>query len=230
MKRILCAVMALLMMVAMTGCGEYHQGVAGTRPSQQRPSGPVDVNSTEAYTVTLMKDGQPYSPDIEIYAQWTDGYSYYTAKFDENGFAIGDYDKKPSYYAYQNLIGLFGNGAKKEDLPIILKGPDFTEKVFGQSEKLQNLITQGFTKDNGSSAFLYYKPTDIMTTSFEGVVSFACDFDKEKIRLVDLMSGKVYRLPDDMMEDLGSGMIKLSFLPIRDYPFAITFGDFCEVE
>ena len=96
MKRILCAVMALLMMVAMTGCGEYHQGVAGTRPSQQRPSGPVDVNSTEAYTVTLMKDGQPYSPEIEIYAQWTDGYSYYTAKFDENGVAAitgldGDY-------------------------------------------------------------------------------------------------------------------------------------------
>ena len=151
-------------------------------------------------------------------------------KFDENGFAVGDYEKKPSYYAFQNLVGLFGNGAQKEDLPIILKGPDYTEKVFGRSEKLQDLITQGFTKDNGSSAFLYYKPTDVMTTSFEGVVSFACDYDKEKIRLIDLMSGKVYKLPDDMMEDLGSGMVKLSFLPIRDYPFAITFGDFCEVE
>ena len=152
------------------------------------------------------------------------------AKFDENGFSVGDYREKPSYFAYQNFIGFFGNGAKKEDLPIILKGPDYTEKVFGLSEKLQNLITQGFVKENGSSAFLYYKPVDVMTESFDGVVSFACDADKEKIKLVDLMSGKVYKIPDSMIEDLGAGMIKLSFLPIRDYPFALTFGDFCEIE
>ena len=102
--------------------------------------------------------------------------------------------------------------------------------MFGLSEKLQNLITQGFVKENGSSAFLYYKPVDVMTESFDGVVSFACDADKEKIKLVDLMSGKVYKIPDSMIEDLGAGMIKLSFLPIRDYPFALTFGDFCEIE
>ncbi len=96
MKRIFCAVMALLMLVSMTACGEYYEGVAGTRPSQSKPSGPVNMNSGKVYSVTLMKDGEPYSPEIEIYAQWTDGYSYYTAKFDENGVASvtgldGDY-------------------------------------------------------------------------------------------------------------------------------------------
>lgn len=96
MKRILCGMLALLLLLALTGCGELHQGVVGTRPSQNKPSGPVDVNSGKVYSVTLMKDGQPYSPEIEIYAQWTDGYSYYTAKFDENGVASvtgldGDY-------------------------------------------------------------------------------------------------------------------------------------------
>lgn len=152
------------------------------------------------------------------------------ANFDENGISVGNYDKKPSYYAFQNFIGFFGDGAKKEDLPIILKGPDYTERVFGSSEKLQNLITQGFVKENGSSAFLYYKPTDIMTTSYEGVVSFACESDKENIKLVDFMTGKVYKIPDSMVEELGAGIVKLTFLPIKDYPFAITFGDFCEIE
>ncbi len=151
-------------------------------------------------------------------------------EFDENGFAVGEYTKKPSYYAYQNFIALFGQGAKKQDLPIILKGPDYTEKVFGRSEKLQRMVTQGFVKENGSSAFLYYKYADIMTESYDGVVSFACDEKLENIRLVDLMSGNVYKIPERMIEDLGSGLIKLSFLPIKDYPFAITFGDFCEIE
>ena len=96
MKKIICAVMALFMMISMAGCGEYHQGVAGTRPSQNTPSGPVNVNDKNVYSVMLLKEGQPYSPEIEIYAQWTDGYSYYTAKFDENGVAAvsgldGDY-------------------------------------------------------------------------------------------------------------------------------------------
>ena len=96
MKKMICAFMALLLMISLTGCGEYHQGVQGTRPSENKPSGPVNVNDKDVYSVTLMKDGQPYRPDMEIYAQWTDGYSYYTAKFDENGVAAvtgldGDY-------------------------------------------------------------------------------------------------------------------------------------------
>ena len=103
MKRIFCAVMALLMLFTLTGCGEFHQGVINTRPNQDRPSGPVDVNDKDAYTVTLYKDGARYIPSLdptlngkELYAQWTDGYSYYTAKFDDNGVASitgldGDY-------------------------------------------------------------------------------------------------------------------------------------------
>jgi hypothetical protein len=43
------------------------------------------------------------------------------AEFDENGSSVGEYTKKPSYYAYQNFIALFGQGAQKQDLPIILK-------------------------------------------------------------------------------------------------------------
>jgi hypothetical protein len=69
-----------------------------------------------------------------------------------------------------------------------------------------------------------------MTESYDGVVSFACDEKLENIRLIDLMSGNVYKIPERMVEDLGSGFIRLNFLPIKDYPFALTFGDFCEVE
>ena len=66
MKKILCMALAVLLALGVSGCGEYHQGIAGTRPSQGRPTDPVDVNSGKVYSVTLMKDGQPYSPEIEI--------------------------------------------------------------------------------------------------------------------------------------------------------------------
>ena len=45
MKRILCLALAILLTLGLTGCGEYHQGIAGTRPSQGKPTGPVDVNN-----------------------------------------------------------------------------------------------------------------------------------------------------------------------------------------
>ncbi|MBO5224491.1 MAG: beta-galactosidase [Clostridia bacterium] len=185
--------------------------------------------SSHFTTVDMIEALNGKAGDLKSYLD----YGYFgvlRVEFDENGFAVGEYAKKPSYYAYQNFIALFGQGAKKQDLPIILKGPDYTEKVFGNSEKLQRMVTQGFVKENGSSAFLYYRHADIMTESYDGVVSFACDEKLENIRLIDLMSGNVYKIPERMVEDLGSGFIRLNFLPIKDYPFAITFGDFCEVE
>ena len=108
MKKFICAMMALLLVFSMTGCGELHQGVVGTRPSQPDASGPVNVGNEEAYTVTLMKDGYRYIPDMEIYAQWTDGYSYYTAKFDDSGVATmpgldGDYTVTLSAVPYDYI-------------------------------------------------------------------------------------------------------------------------------
>lgn len=87
---------------------EYHWHAATCEHTERRGSLNVHEDADEdgncdvcaygmrIFTVTLRKDYQPYSPEIEMYARWTDGQSYYTAKFDENGVASisgldGDY-------------------------------------------------------------------------------------------------------------------------------------------
>ena len=125
MKKFICAMMALLLVFSMTGCGELRQGVVGTRPSQPDASGPVDVGNEEAYTVTLMKDGYRYIPDMEIYAQWTDGYSYYTAKFDDSGVATmpgldGDYTVTLSAVPYDYTYNTNGYKVSSDNRNIVI--------------------------------------------------------------------------------------------------------------
>lgn len=86
MKKILSSVLACLLVLSMTACS-YQGAIGVTRPSGIISTDPVDPNDPNAFIVTLTLDGEPYVPDFELYAQWTDGYSYYTAKFDENGMA-----------------------------------------------------------------------------------------------------------------------------------------------
>lgn len=153
------------------------------------------------------------------------------ACFDADGRSTGDYAPKKSYFALQNLCGLFGKkGATYTELPINGYWNDYTERVFGFNVPYHETVTAGFKKNNGASAFFYYKPTDLMTTTFEGVISLFAVTNESNVRLVDPMTGIVYKLPDTMCEDLGSGVIKFDFLPIKDYPLALTFGDFFEFE
>lgn len=86
MKKKLQILVALVLIFSMAACGEFHGGSIGTRPNPTVNENPPVIDE-ETFTVTLKMNGQPYSPEIEMYAQWTDGYSYYTAKFDENGVA-----------------------------------------------------------------------------------------------------------------------------------------------
>lgn len=161
-------------------------------------------------------------------------YGYFgvlNAEFDEDGRSTGEYTEKPSYYAFKNLCGLFGTrGAEYTELPINGYWNDYTERVFGFNVPFHETVTAGFQKENGSCAFFYYKPTDLMTTVFEGVVSFFAVMPHADIRLVDPMSGDIYKIPDTIIEDLGSGVKKFNFLPIKDYPLALTFGNFFEKE
>ncbi len=161
-------------------------------------------------------------------------YGYFgvlSAEFDDEGHSTGEYKEKKSYYALQNLCGLFGKrGAEYVSLPIKGDWNDYTERVFGFNVSFNDMVTAGFKKDNGSYAFFYYKPTDLMTISFEGVVSLLAVMPGLDARLVDPMNGTGYKIPANMTEDLGSGVIKLDFLPIKDYPLALTFGEFFEME
>ena len=159
-------------------------------------------------------------------------YGYFgvlSAQFDEDGFSVGEYAPKKSFYALQTLSSLLYD-AESADLPIMGFPSEYNNRTFGAAAKFNSLVTNSFVKSNGSSAFCYYKPTDILSESFDGVVCFMADMPMDKVRLVDLMDGTVYRLSPEMVVEEGNGVYRLMFLPIRDYPLMLTFGDFCEVE
>ena len=147
------------------------------------------------------------------------------ADFDENGFATGEYTPKPSYYALQNLASLLGGDLKKTDLPIM-----FGKGIAPHTGDLPvvpytEAYSGGFTLDNGSYAFVYWKPCDLMTTEFEGAVSLHCPIPCDEIHLVDPMDGAIYDIPEDIMTTDPFGTRLLTDLPIKDYPLFLVFGN-----
>ena len=74
---------------------------------------------------------------------------------------------------------------------------------------------------------VYWYPTNIFTTSYEGTISITVlsDYGKD-MKVVDLMDGSIYDIPDDMIEEMGSGVYKIKKLPIKDTPLILTFGNF----
>lgn len=103
MKRVFCAFLALVMVFSLVGCDAItstHVGEQATRPTYVYVPPVEDVPEEELFTVTLMINGKPIKEDAtfyamyrdmlakkDVYAQWNDGYSFYLAKFDEEGVA-----------------------------------------------------------------------------------------------------------------------------------------------
>lgn len=147
------------------------------------------------------------------------------ADFDENGRSVGTYTPKMSYWALQTISSVFAEDFNLCDIPVILQ-PQESGRIFGTDCKEQEIVHQGFSKPDGSKAFAYWYPSNIMTTEFESTVTleFACLGNNFK--LVDLMDGSVYKIPDSMIEDKGFGCYKIINLPVRDYPMLLTFDNF----
>lgn len=152
------------------------------------------------------------------------------AQFDDEGKSIGTFEPKKSYYALKNLCGLFGReGASPALLPIFPMGEHYTERVFGYTVAGRELARFGFRKPNGASAYFYYKPSDLMTETYDGLTTLTADMPEDKVRLVDPMDGAVYEIPEEMKKREG-GVYVLDEIPVRDYPLVLTFGDFFEEE
>ena len=154
-------------------------------------------------------------------------YGYFgvlSAEFDEDGFATGEYTPKPSYKALQTISSVFSEEFEMCSLPltIICRHSD---RVFGEDLRRDNILSAGFKRKDGSSAFVYWYPADLMTTEFESTVSFQVVPMGKEIKLIDLMDGAIYKIPDSMIED-NEGAITLVNIPIKDTPLLLTFGDF----
>ncbi|MDR2675649.1 MAG: beta-galactosidase [Opitutaceae bacterium] len=149
------------------------------------------------------------------------------ADFDADGRSTGDYTPKPAYYALQNLCAVFAADVTTGDIPVHFKpaddGPAGAEPKIGAGT-LQSL---GLKKANGARAFIYWNSTDLLTTDYDGTMTFAYARLPRPFRLADLLTGIVYEIPDAKIEKFTrSDAGQLKGLPLRDYPLLLSFGDF----
>ena len=149
------------------------------------------------------------------------------ADFDEDGHSSGEYYKKPSFYVLQNIASVFANDYEQCELPIFFH-PMPSEWVMGNDIERNQAITGCFKRKNGE-AMVYWYPTNILTTSYEGTIRLEVLTDHGKdMKIVDLMDGSIYKINDELIEEVGNGVYIIEKLPIKDTPMMITFGDFLE--
>ena len=147
------------------------------------------------------------------------------ASFDENGIATGEYTPKPSYYAMQTIASIFKEDFSLADLPILSFSASSPRLLRYEDVCRGDVFSHGFRKPNGSAAYVYWKASELLTTTYESTISFEVSALPKKMELIDLVDGTVYEIPEDQIEDCGYYR-KLLHLPLRDYPLLLTFGDF----
>lgn len=153
-------------------------------------------------------------------------------KFDESGKATGVYEPKESYRTLRVLASVFQGDFQLQDLPVIID-PHFLNG-FPQQEPswyirrfddpASDLITQGFVRPDKGSAFVYWSPKELLTTDYASTLTVECSTDKVP-QLVDLVSGKIYDFPEDMVEK-DRHFVRLKHIPVKDSPLLLKFGDF----
>ncbi len=172
-------------------------------------------------------------------------YGYFgvlAADFDENGFSTGEYSPKKSYRALQTIAAVFRNEPEVcDDLPVFISWPYESKRSYRTVEPFEKQTVVSFRRPNGSAAVVYWNPADPLTGDVDTLTAFKTFLDCSKVRLIDLMNGDIYEMtgpmirtdgktaygnPDCYVSGTHSSLTWLSELPLRDYPIAITFGDF----
>ena len=149
------------------------------------------------------------------------------ATFDENGIATGTYTPKPSYRALQVLASIFREEYEMKELPIRLTGQS-SPRIGGWDASWQEMISRTFVKPNGSSALVYWKPENLLTATLESTVTIQCAGVSGTPRLIDLLDGSVYEIPESIMKAGRNGVVTFESIPVKDSPLLLTFGDFAE--
>lgn len=141
------------------------------------------------------------------------------ADFDEDGLATGEYTPKLSYYTLGTIANLFAGDIRPIDLPVICQ-PQPSNRVLGNDCRP---FFGGFERADGAKCMVYWNPTDLMTTDFEGTASFQFAALPENPKIIDLTDGKIYTIPESMIERLDFGCYRLRNIPCTDYPLMLAF-------
>ena len=147
-----------------------------------------------------------------------------SATFDEDGRATGNYTEKPSYYALSALCSLFEGDIKPAPHLVYSREVMTSRRMAGKDCNDETIRILPFTLADGRSALAYWNATPILTATYEGTTTIAIHVtDPASIELIDLRDGTVYKLPEQMIVDLGSGFVRLLNLPITDCPVALVY-------
>ncbi len=148
------------------------------------------------------------------------------ADFDEEGKSTGDYTPKPSYRALQSLASVLCNDYSLTELPIQGVVLD-SQRMLGKDYDFYETTHYGFSKPNGSFGLFYWVSKNILTETYEGTVSirFRKGALPDGLRIVDLLTGDIYELPETMIREEGEDILLMN-LPVTDSPLLLTFGDF----
>ena len=84
----LVALLLLTLILCLSACGIFVDPTTPPDGDDGTGNGDGDeVDKSKYFTVDLTLDGKPFTPPIEMYAQWTGDDGIYNAKFDKNGHA-----------------------------------------------------------------------------------------------------------------------------------------------
>ena len=98
--------------------------------------------------------------------------------------------------------------------------------LFDPEKAYDKVAYQSFTKPNGSSAFVYWKPENLLKHTLESTITVECAEISGTPRLVDLLDGSIYEIPESILKHNKNNFMTFQNLPLRDYPLLLTFGDF----
>lgn len=149
------------------------------------------------------------------------------AEFDEMGRSSGEYKPKESYYALQNLCSVFAEEWELTDRLPAVPSPTYSPRIAGEELPLSSMDYVGFRKPDGSSALAYWALTAPLTTEYDGSMSFVTEEKPENVGFADLLTGKLYRVPETNIQKTEDGKYRILNIPMADHPFLLTFGDFC---
>lgn len=192
-KNFIAIFIAVCTLFSFAACGgEYNYAVGGGTHGNGSSGGgnvvapELDDDPTNDFTVTLKANGESYSPRMEMYARWSDGFSVFTAPIDKNGVARidgldGDYrvtlSAVPNEYTYdpnghiatndmRNVVlnlytvnHLAGSGTGKYDCYSFSKTGVYSASI----------------KDSSSAIWFLYAPDKSGTYSIESWVDTTAD-------------------------------------------------------
>lgn len=151
------------------------------------------------------------------------------ADFDENGVASGEYRPKMSYRTLQVIASIFREKFSREEFPVFFASRG-SARLLRNEDPVREVLRKCFRKPNGSCTVAYWIPKELLTTSYEGTITVETALVEGTPRLIDVIDGTVYEIPEANIEDNGRGVRIFRNIPLKDSPLLLTFGDFADVE